>query len=372
MKFYRFLEPFGQVENLTGDHLYYYDQIRNTYLCLVIVGITLFIYTVSYLIIGNMVLVLVNGANILLLCMGFVFFLRKPEKRKAFTANLILILLFLNAYPVSLLTGGIKSSTIVWFTIFPAIMVFMNGIKNAAIWFAVSFTGYISLLIFKDINKNALFISSETVTERFLDISMLTFTITLIISMVDLSKRRTLKKLGETRKVLRVLATIDPLTELLNRRFFIERSESEINRAKRYHTSLTVLMLDLDYFKRINDNFGHKAGDNVLVEVSKALKKSVRDIDLVGRYGGEEFIILCPESDSASSLQVARRIREDIENLSLELNTQPVRMTISIGVAVEASGENLSLDTLIQHADEALYRSKEIGRNCVTEWQGAV
>lgn len=358
--------------HLKEENIYRFSQVKRTYIGLLIIGLTWFIYTIAYVFIGDTTLSLIGILNVLIYLLLLAFFSRKPIKRKVFTANFILFFLFLNAYPICLITGGINSSSVIWLSLFPTIMVLMNGVKNAIPWLLVSIVLLISLLLNRNAVINFHFVSPGTDTDRFLDIIMMTFTAMIIISTIEISRKKMVQKLEKTQRELRILAITDPLTKLLNRRFFIERSESEINRAKRYHASITVLMLDLDHFKRINDNFGHKAGDTVLVEVSKALKKSVRDIDLVGRYGGEEFIILCPESDSASSLQVAQRIREDIENLTLDLNNQPVRMTISIGVAVESSGENLSLDTLVQHADEALYRSKENGRNLVTEWQKSV
>lgn len=127
-------------------------------------------------------------------------------------------------------------------------------------------------------------------------------------------------------------------------------------------------MVDIDRFKRINDSFGHKAGDKVLEEVSNIFRKSLRDIDLIGRYGGEEFIILLPESDRDSSSIVAERIRNDIENAVILINGESIKITISIGAAELLADSKCSLDTLTLRADEALYLSKERGRNRVTVW----
>jgi diguanylate cyclase (GGDEF)-like protein len=124
------------------------------------------------------------------------------------------------------------------------------------------------------------------------------------------------------------------------------------------------MLLDLDHFKRINDEYGHLIGDQVLQEFAKRCKNSVREVDLVGRYGGEELIILLPETDRRTSMQVAERLRNCIAASPIKVFDKEISMTVSIGVA--AQDENTAhLETLIARADQAMYIAKHKGRNCV-------
>jgi diguanylate cyclase (GGDEF)-like protein len=160
------------------------------------------------------------------------------------------------------------------------------------------------------------------------------------------------------------LAITDPLTGLHNRRSLFDLGRIEFSRAERFNRPFSALMLDLDHFKRINDNHGHPAGDIVLQEFVRLCRETVREIDLVGRYGGEEFIILMPETDLATATMVAERIRAHIEQGLIPLEGRFETITVSIGVA--ARDENTTdLETLIARADQAMYIAKHRGRNRV-------
>ncbi len=164
-----------------------------------------------------------------------------------------------------------------------------------------------------------------------------------------------------SRKELRRLSITDALTNIGNREFFNENIEKEINRAKRYKTPLSLLMFDLDFFKKVNDNYGHDVGDIVLQEVSKAVKKVLRNTDIFCRYGGEEFMIIMPETSLNEAIILAERIRKTVENLQIP----PVKqITISIGVT--ELKEDDTIETFIKRVDDSLYQSKENGRNQVT------
>jgi diguanylate cyclase (GGDEF)-like protein len=160
------------------------------------------------------------------------------------------------------------------------------------------------------------------------------------------------------------LALTDPLTGLQNRRSLFELGRIEFSRARRMNRAFCCMMLDLDHFKRINDAFGHPVGDMVLREFAKRSKISVREVDLVARYGGEELIILLPETDRDTAMQVAERLRASIAATPIKASDQEIAVTVSIGVA--AKDENtLELETLIARADQAMYIAKHRGRNCV-------
>lgn len=160
-------------------------------------------------------------------------------------------------------------------------------------------------------------------------------------------------------------ATRDYLTGLYNRRHFMERGESELAHAKRYGHPLSLLMLDIDRFKNINDAHGHKIGDIVLQQLAVILRNSFREVDIIGRIGGEEFAVLLPETELARATEVAERLRKNVAEADLTQATGlPLRFTISIGVAA-LNGKDVSLDRLLEFSDMALYDAKQGGRNKV-------
>lgn len=166
-----------------------------------------------------------------------------------------------------------------------------------------------------------------------------------------------LAQIEEKNKLLAKLANTDGLTQLLNRQAIFEHLQEEIRRAVRYESGLSILLLDIDHFKEINDNFGHLRGDQVLKQLGNHLKKCVREVDLVGRYGGEEFIIIFPNTNVKEAHNAAERIRKEI--LKLEF-PEGLAVTISGGVA-EYQAE--SVQGLVDKADKQLYRAKQAGRN---------
>jgi diguanylate cyclase (GGDEF)-like protein len=172
-------------------------------------------------------------------------------------------------------------------------------------------------------------------------------------------------RLAEQTRELSHAATVDPLTGLFNRRYFATRIEEEIERARRYSLELSLLLIDIDDFKRVNDELGHLAGDFLLKQIAEVLKRSVRVFDVCTRYGGEEFAILMPGSGINNALVVAERIRSRVEQASREAGTLPphARITVSLGLAALVSDP--SPNDLIARADRALYRAKAEGKNCV-------
>lgn len=170
-----------------------------------------------------------------------------------------------------------------------------------------------------------------------------------------------LRRVGLYRQV-QELAIHDGLTGLLVRRHFRERLEEEAARARRRRTPLAFLMIDLDYFKGVNDSFGHLVGDVVLREVSRLIQQSVRQIDLVGRFGGEEFAVALPETDRAMALQVAERVRMGVDSTLIRAYDEEVHVTVSIGVAIFPSDASTA-EHLIEKADQAMYQAKATGRN---------
>jgi len=168
-------------------------------------------------------------------------------------------------------------------------------------------------------------------------------------------------------KALNELAIRDPLTSSYNRRYFYEIAYAYFNQTVRFSRPLSILMIDLDHFKRINDTYGHTKGDLVLQRVAAVCRSLVRAPDIFSRYGGEEFILAMPETSLENALLVAERLRRAIEALKSEL--EGISITASMGVAQTIGEAELTLDVLINRSDEAMYLSKRAGRNRVTAWK---
>jgi diguanylate cyclase (GGDEF)-like protein len=169
-------------------------------------------------------------------------------------------------------------------------------------------------------------------------------------------------------ELYRELAGTDSLTNLVNRRQFLEIAEVAIQQVKKNRGQLTILMLDIDRFKDVNDQYGHKAGDQVLSAVAAGLKQSLRPADVAGRYGGDEFIILVSGATSDQCFKVAERIRRAVAQQTFHIGKSIVGVTISLGLAWTNPERMLPLDTLINYADQALYAAKRQGRNNVVAW----
>ncbi len=158
----------------------------------------------------------------------------------------------------------------------------------------------------------------------------------------------------------------DPLTKLFNKRYLMDRLDSELKFAHRHETAVSILMLDLDHFKRINDSYGHLAGDAVLVQLATVLVKAVRNEDVVARFGGEEIVIILRSISLELALTLGERLRKTVERETVVHNDKSIEATVSIGVAGFPSTRAETVDQLIEAADKALYRAKHAGRNTVS------
>lgn len=163
---------------------------------------------------------------------------------------------------------------------------------------------------------------------------------------------------------LETLATTDSLTGISNRRHLLTLAEREFQRAQRYRNPFSILMLDIDHFKSINDTYGHATGDEALKLMADVTRNALRQVDIFGRFGGEEFVVFLPETPLPDAVTVADRIREAIASVSVAMDDAVIRMTVSIGVATYQT-EEPNLDTLLMRADKALYEAKQRGRDRV-------
>lgn len=178
-----------------------------------------------------------------------------------------------------------------------------------------------------------------------------------LIWCYDISRRKAMEQ------ELRLLASTDTLTGLHNRHSFLHQAELMLKAAERFRHPCVALMLDIDHFKNINDSHGHLTGDRALQRVAETLRQGLREVDLLGRLGGEEFAALLPEVSLAQALDVAERLRAGVEALRVSNpDGEPLRMTVSIGVALRRDAGD-DLESLLVRADSALYQAKSGGRN---------
>jgi len=184
--------------------------------------------------------------------------------------------------------------------------------------------------------------------------------------------RAALLDVEKARQKAEELSQLDPLTNLFNRRHFLSVAEQEFERNFRHQHCLAIIMLDLDYFKVINDTHGHYVGDVVLQEVAEKIKGTIRRPDTPCRYGGEEFAVLLPETDLFAAERIGRRLQQVIEETNIETDKGPFSVTISVGIATLPEGDTTEVDVLIDRADQALYEAKRAGRNQVKLWQSEI
>ena len=180
------------------------------------------------------------------------------------------------------------------------------------------------------------------------------------VKRAELQLKRTLEILEEKNAILNKLVVIDSLTQLFNHKHIVDILAKRYDEAKRYNQPLSVIMFDIDFFKQVNDNFGHIFGDTVLMKVADVLKNSVRKVDFSGRYGGEEFLLILPNTVLESAAYVADFLRHRISELQFKEHPE-LKLTISAGVAfIEGKKDFIEM---ISHADKLLYKAKENGRN---------
>jgi len=174
---------------------------------------------------------------------------------------------------------------------------------------------------------------------------------------------RSLDHLKDRQRSLQRRVSIDELTEVLSRSQILEDLRRCMQHAKDHHHYLSIIMLDIDFFKRVNDQYGHPAGDLVLMQVAQRFKTAVRNVDMVGRYGGEEFLVVLPDADIEISKQIAERIRAHV--VSSPINNAECTIHVSVSGGIAVFDEMDSIESMIDRADKALYQAKEAGRNRV-------
>ena len=204
-------------------------------------------------------------------------------------------------------------------------------------------------------------IKNSTTGETYVCITIHDMT-DVVISQMKLSE---IKDINQT---LEQMTNHDNLTSLYNRVYAENQIEFEFNKAKRYGNIFSIVFFDIDRFKDINDTYGHLAGDEVLIKISETVKNQLRSSDILGRYGGEEFLILLPETNLESASALSQRVRQKIERTTTYFQKTPIKVTVSLGV-VQFRPDIKNYLQMIHEADVALYHSKQNGRNAVTQYK---
>ncbi len=181
-----------------------------------------------------------------------------------------------------------------------------------------------------------------------------------------------ISEVAELRQNLAELSSLvrtDTLTGIANYRYFLQALEQEIERTQRSGQPTSLIMIDIDFFKKINDQWGHEVGNQALIHLSRLLQQIVRKLDIPCRYGGEEFAVILPDTHLAACLPVAERIRQGIEKSPLTVAGQPLPMTVSLGISTYTDKQKTTVEDLVAQADQYLYQAKESGRNCICHAQ---
>ena len=298
---------------------------------------------------------------------GFVLIVKFEQYRIA--AHLVTFAIYLSSAGVMAISGGIRSSSVIWQLFVPVAAFIMAGLRAGLRWGGVSF---FTVLFFYALESSGILqniASFETSSgDHLIDLLGSIVAVSIAIWYSDFLKSRSLTDLEETRTQLNFLATIDPLTKTFNRRYFLELSEDKIKGTRASKKQASFLLFDIDHFKKINDEHGHIVGDEVLHGIAQACMTNLRANDILGRFGGEEFVIFLPETLLEDAKIIAERLRTLIEQTPIETEIGPINATISIGLAIMEKPDSTSVDQLLSRADRAMYLAKQAGRNRVMIW----
>ena len=320
----------------------------------IVAGMTDIAFFFLFHILGSPILAWVNiGSVVLYACVYVAINNRKPQKAVA----LMWFEVIMHAALGIILIGWESGFHYYLLMFIPAICLSTRR-KSAAIALGALFTFYIGL------NLLRWFIEPLQPINPFALNVVHIFNLSVVFVMFSYLSFYYLHTVKRAQKELRTLATTDPLTSLLNRRHISYLAEREIQRNDRTKQGISVLVIDIDHFKRINDEYGHKVGDEVLINTAKILHSEVRKQDLIARWGGEEFLVVLPDSGADDAVQSAERIRKAFYAFDWK-SVVETEVAISISAGVSEFSFNESLDSAIARADRALYKGKSLGRNKV-------
>jgi len=254
-------------------------------------------------------------------------------------------------------TGGVENTGPLWIFVVAPVSVFIHGLKRGLIEIAL-FVVIISTIMFVPTNMIAHASYSIEFKLRLLSSFL---TVTFLSALYEYSREQSYKHTLRLSKKYQQLAHLDPLTKLSNRRDALYILQREQARMLRNKEPLSIILCDVDHFKKINDKYGHNAGDAVLVDLGKIFTLNIREQDCIARWGGEEFIFILPQTLAENANQLAEKIQETLQTHLVNYEDDKIKITISMGI-VEFN-EDQSIDEVINNADKFLYQAKNAGRN---------
>ncbi len=306
-----------------------------------------------------------TAAQEILLCCAFMFaspFLLRATGSIFLAREVFLCAVFFNFTWLTFHLGGVNAPTAGWLITAPVVAMFLGGVVTATFWLAMSCIAVATIY-----TTQLLGVAPPAHPVKDMELLYLICNIGLYVVVVvfvllfELTKTQGFIKLERALKIINELAIRDELTGSHNRRHLIRLIEDEKDRTARLGRMFCLCLLDIDFFKRINDTYGHSAGDTVLCEFALTVQRRIRESDSFGRYGGEEFLLMLPETTLEEALVLAERVRVSIQNLVFPDIATALAVTVSIGVAEFRFGE--SIGQTVARADEALYVAKSSGRN---------
>ena len=313
-------------------------------------------------------IILVNAAALLIDLIGLMLVRRLHVQKPA--AHVITFATYVSLLGTALFTGGIDSSSIVWMAFIPIAATIMAGNRDAIPWGVISLLSIVGIyLLNKEWGFDWTLVPTRSI-DRMVDLISVTIVIGMATWLNERTKARAMNHLESARTLLNHLATVDPLTNAFNRRYFFDRAQVELEIARLRKNRTSLLLLDIDHFKKINDTYGHTIGDQILIGMVVLCQGNLREIDTLARLGGEEFIILLPETDLDEARHIAERLRTTLEHTAIQTDAGPLYVTISIGaLSHPITDDDLPVHKLVQQADQAMYLAKRSGRNRVVTWQ---
>jgi diguanylate cyclase (GGDEF)-like protein len=305
----------------------------------------------------------------ILLCCLFMFtspFLLRATGSTAVAREVFLCAVFFNFTWLTYYLGGVDAPTVGWLITAPVVAMFLGGIGTALFWLAMSCAAVLTFYAAHaaGMPPPAHPIKDMELLHLLCDLGLYIVVVVFVL-LFELTKIQGFIKLEQALKVINELAIRDELTGSHNRRHLIRLIENEKERTARLGGLFCLCLLDIDHFKRINDTYGHLAGDTVLREFAATVQRQIRESDSFGRYGGEEFLLMLPETSVDEAQALAERVRANIAKLGFP-DLPDLAVTVSIGVAEFRTGESIA--QTVARADEALYQAKSSGRNRVVRY----
>lgn len=287
----------------------------------------------------------------------------KLSRNVAAAREVLVISIFILLIAMTFRLGGVSAPTVIWLAVCPLIATTVGGLRPSLVWSGLCFLAVVAIHM---MDAAGSFPPVSVKDMRILNtVSTISFVMTVAIFILVFYQVNSIGvfRLEQALTIIRDLAIRDELTGVFNRRELLRIAEQEKDRADRHALPFSLSLIDVDFFKRINDTYGHGAGDQVLKRIADTIREETRKTDHFGRYGGEEFLLLLVGSDAKAAASFNDRIRAAIEALAFDNLPNRPSVTISIGIAQYRFGE--TIEQTLSRADSALYRAKNAGRNRV-------